>query len=167
MTRITLICLLFFCNNSFGQIDSNLSDSLNKITYSEGYQNLLYDSLNTMFDSVQVKFKFNQKVIKAECYFTTTNKKLLINYYLNDNVLFYVKTSQICPTKPELTCNSRYYIVTDSINQEEYSSDKKISHGIVQTLEEISKAHTCPDKFDNAFLRDYIFKLFFKIRKLT
>jgi hypothetical protein len=164
MTRYFLIGLILFCKSSLAQIDKNISDSLTRLEYSENYQ--YFDSLSIKLDSIEVKFKFNQKLIKAECYFTKSSRKLFIDYYLNNNRLFFVKTTQICPSKPELTCHSRYYIVADSINQAEYSSQKAISHGI-RSLEEITRQHTCLDKFDKYFLRNYIFTLFFKFSKRT
>lgn len=164
MIRLLFIFLLFHSIRSSGQIDSALQEKFRLLPYSSEYSNLTYDSFTLSIDSIQVTVKYNSQKIITENIFTKSRRTLTITYYFKNDSLFYVETSEICPLKAELECNSNYFIANDTISQQGHSSKRQISHG-AYSLEEIAKAHFCPSRLDYVFLEKYIWILLEEIRQ--
>ena len=155
--------LLFLSINTFGQLDSALKVRLNNLIHSSEYINLAYDSSSLKLDSIFVKYKYNHKEIVAVNTFRRSKRLLTVNYYFKDSSLFYIITSEKCLTKPELTCNSEYYVVNNKIEQAEYSSVTKFSHGIL-SIQDLYRKHDCPSRFEYTFLEKYIWLLLYKVK---
>jgi hypothetical protein len=166
MARFLFIFFLFFPHNSFGQIDSTLLDSLNRLIYSPDYLASKYDSFTVKIDSIEANVKYNPNEIIADNFFIKSKRSLIVRYYFKNATLFYITTSELCPSKPGLTYHSRYYIVADKINQEEHSSSKKTSHA-PQTFKEITEQHYCSSRFEYHILEKYVWALLQRIRVNT
>jgi hypothetical protein len=166
MRKLLLIWLLLFSNFAIGQIESKLSDSLYHIADIAQRDSSKYDTLLAMFNDIELSIKHKSNIIKVKNRFISMNRVLFVDYYLKNKNLFYVEVSQVCPTNFDLTCKARYYIGADSIIQDEYFSQRKASICVSYSFDEISKLQSCPEKFDRVFLRDYIIKLFLRVRSI-
>lgn len=134
--------------------------------YSSKYFNLKYDSFNIKLDSIKVVVKFNQNKIIVDNYFTKSKRSLNIQYYFSDTALFYIITSETCPSKPYLTCNSGYYVKANKVSQEQHSSSRQFpnGHGTI-SVKEIALIHFCPSRFDYSFISKYIWILLETIKE--
>lgn len=164
MVKFSFILLLLLSNSSYGQIDSAIVNNFEKLNYSPDYLNIKYDSLNTKIDSVEVKIRHNPNLVIADNYFIQSKRSLIIKFYFKESSLFFITTSETCPSKQNLTCESRYYIVANKIIQQDHFSTKVISLGIPLSLKEIQEEHYCPNRFEYDFLEKYIWILFKKIK---
>ena len=165
MVKILFILFLLISNSSYGQIDTAIINNFEWLNYSPDYLNLKYDSLDTKIDSAEVKIKHNPNVTIADNYFIQSKRLLIIKFYFKEGSLFFITTSETCPSKPNLTCETRYYIVANKIIQQDHLSSKVISLGIPLSLKEIQEQHYCPDRFDYDFLENYVWILFQKIKE--
>lgn len=165
MRNVIFILLFLISGKLFSQIDSTVVNRFEKLQYSTEYLNLNYDSIYLSEDSTHITFKYNRKLITTETYFKINEKKLTVNYYFIRDSLFFITTSEICPTKPELTLDSRYFIYENKIAQQDHSSRRPVSLGIVRSLKDLKEEHFCPDSFSYDFLEKYIWILLRKIRE--
>lgn len=160
---IFLLLLLLPCK-IFSQIDSTVVNKFEKLRYSHDYLNPDYDFTYLNDDSANITIKYNKNLTVTETYFKLKERKLIVNFYFEKDSLFFITTSEICPTKAELTCDSRYFIVANKVVQQDHSSIKAISLGIPTSIKELQEAHTCPERFSYAFLEKYIWIVFSKIK---
>ena len=159
MRKVIIILLLLISGKLFSQIDSAVANRFEKLKYSPEYSILNYDSIYLSEDTIEIVIKYNRNKIVTETLFKINQRKLSVNYYFVQDSLFFITTSENCPTKPELTCYSRYFIDGNKIAQQDQSSSKAISLGIVWTPKDLQEGLFCPDRFNNAFLVKYIWIL--------
>ena len=133
--------------------------------YSPDYLHLKYDFIYINEDTVHITIKYNRNLTTAETYFTQSQRKLTVNFYFLKDSLFFITTSEICLTKPKLTCDSRYFISENKVTQQDHSSSKAISLGIIRSLKDLQEEHLCPDRFNYDFLEKYIWILHDRIKE--
>lgn len=164
MRNFRLVLLLLIANSSYGQINSDIRKIIDGLNYSPSYINLKFDPYKISVDTIRVEVKYNPSLIISESYFIESKRSVLIKYFFEDEQLRFITTSEVCPTKPKLTCFSNYYITKDTVNQKEHSSSREISLGVIRTMEEIQEDHFCPQRFEYGFLEKYIWILLKRIK---
>lgn len=163
MAKFFSILFTLLTGSAYTQIDSSIVNSFERLSYSLSTQNLEYNVIYTGIDSIQIEIKRNPDVIITNSYFFQSKRSIVINYYFKNCDLYFITTSEVCPSKPGLTCKSRYYIVANAIDQQDHSSSKLYEGP--RTFEEMAKEHYCPERFDYDFLEKYVWELFKKAQQ--
>lgn len=165
MRNPILIFALLLSGKLFSQIDSTIEKKFEQLRYSQEYLHLDYDFFYIKEDTIHITVKHNRKLTTTETYFKLSQRMLTVDFYYLKDSLFFITTSETCPTKPKLTCDSRYFIKENKIAQQDHSSSKAISLGVLRSLKEIQEEHFCPDRFDYDFLEKYIWRLLKTIKE--
>ena len=125
-----------------------------------------FDSFNLRLDSIQVTIKYNAQYIFTNNYFEKSNRLITVEFYYQNDTLKYIEAKEICPTKPKLTCLSQYFVINKEVLYDEHGSSMPTQTGVIHSVEEITRMHSCPDCIKVEFINSYVFLLYDKMKTL-